>query len=147
MVDDEEGVRVSFEFLLDDHYDTLDGGFGNDTYLFGRGSGQDTVNDGDWQVVDTDRVLVAADVTPAEVRVSRVDSNLVLTILGTGDQVGVTGHVPRRCSLRGAPALSVHAPAVRRPRRAGMRHGRGRRGAQSRVQRAQFSVHASEVPA
>ncbi|MBI2198699.1 MAG: hypothetical protein HYU42_08900, partial [Candidatus Rokubacteria bacterium] len=35
--------------------DIMDGGFGNDTYLFGRGSGQDTVNDYDWQVVDTDR--------------------------------------------------------------------------------------------
>ena len=146
MVDDDEGVRVSFEFLLEDHYDTLDGGFGNDTYLFGRGSGQDTVNDGDWQVVDTDRVLVAADVTPAEVSVSRVDSNLVLTILGTGDQASVTAHVPRRCSLRGARALPAPVPAVR-PRQAGMRHGRGRRGAQSRVQRAQFSVQASEVPA
>ena len=132
MVDDEEGVRVSFEFLLDDHYDTLDGGFGNDTYLFGRGSGQDTVNDYDWQVVDTGRLLVAADVTPAEVGVSRAGDDLVLRIGESGELLGVNAHVPRRCSLRGAAALSVHVAAVR-PRRAGMRHGRGRRGAQCRV--------------
>ncbi|HAM54653.1 MAG TPA: hypothetical protein DCQ64_04300 [Candidatus Rokubacteria bacterium] len=40
-------------------------------------------------MVDTDRILVAADVTPAEVGVSRVDDNLVVTLLGTGDQATV----------------------------------------------------------
>ncbi|MBI2529453.1 MAG: DUF2974 domain-containing protein, partial [Candidatus Rokubacteria bacterium] len=73
--------------------DWLDGGFGDDTYLFGRGSGQDTVNDHDWQVVDTDRVLVAADVLPTEVSVSR-DVNtgdLVLRITGTTDEARLGG--------------------------------------------------------
>ncbi|MBI2529283.1 MAG: hypothetical protein HYV93_25265, partial [Candidatus Rokubacteria bacterium] len=73
--------------------DLLDGGFGDDTYLFGRGSGQDTVSDHDWQVVDTDRVLVAADVLPTEVSVSR-DVNtgdLVLRIIGTTDEARLGG--------------------------------------------------------
>ncbi len=69
--------------------DVMDGGLGDDTYLFGRGSGQDTINDGDWQVVDADRILVAADVTPAEVTVSRSETNLLITITGTADQATV----------------------------------------------------------
>jgi len=72
--------------------DTLDGGFGNDTYLFGRGSGQDTVSDHDWQAPDEDRVLVAADVLPAEVRVSRTDAgDLALRINGTTDEMRLGG--------------------------------------------------------
>ena len=46
--------------------ETVNGGFANDTNLLGRGSGQDTVSDHDWQAPDEDRVRVAADVLPAE---------------------------------------------------------------------------------
>ena len=70
--------------------DALDGGFGSDTYLFGRGSGQDTVNDRDWQIASLDRVLLAADVAPGDVTVRRAGNALVLDINGTIDSLSIT---------------------------------------------------------
>ena len=70
--------------------DVVDGGFGSDTYLFGRGSGQDTVNDRDWQIASLDRVLLAADVAPGDVTVRRAGNALVLDINGTTDSLSIT---------------------------------------------------------
>jgi CheY-like chemotaxis protein len=84
VVDDEEGVRVSFQFLLDDHYE----------------------------------VVTAADGHAA-----------TATLLGEGC-AGPLG--PRTCS---PAAPGRHATRA------------GATGAQGRVQCAQFSVQASEVPA
>jgi Ca2+-binding RTX toxin-like protein len=66
--------------------DTMDGGGGNDTYLFGRGGGQDDIYDWDGQG-PMDRILVAADVAPADVTVRRDGNDLLLRIDATGDQV------------------------------------------------------------
>src|SRR5262249_9539799 len=66
--------------------DWLDGGIGNDVYRFGRGAGRDTIDDTDWSVADTDRVGLAADVRPDEVRVTRSGDDLVVAIDGTLDQ-------------------------------------------------------------
>ncbi len=79
--------------------ETLNGGFANDTNLLGRGSGQDTVSDHDWQAPDEDRVLVAADVTPAEVSVSRDGGDLLLRIRGTADEMWLVGsYLTLRCA-------------------------------------------------
>lgn len=66
--------------------DTLDGGFGNDTYLLARGSGQDVINDHDWQIPSVDRVLLASDVMPAQVTIRRVGWDLMVGIAGTADE-------------------------------------------------------------
>jgi len=64
--------------------DLLNGGRGDDTYLLGRGSGQDRLIDvGGTQ----DAIQYAADVTPADVQVTKNGKDVVLTIGDTGDAV------------------------------------------------------------
>ncbi len=65
----------------------LDGGIGNDVYLFGRGSGQDVIIDVDATVGNIDTVMIAIDVLPTDVTVTRDLSNLYLSINGTTDKV------------------------------------------------------------
>ena len=73
--------------------DTLAGGFGADTYFFGRGSGQDIVQETDDGANVTDMVLFGSDVLPADIGVSRVANDLVLTISGTSDVLTVSGYL------------------------------------------------------
>jgi VCBS repeat-containing protein len=75
--------------------DYLYGGTGNDTYLFGRNSGQDTIQEGEWlQSGDTsyDTVQFAADVLPSDVLVQREYDDLVLRIGGTTDVLRVANY-------------------------------------------------------
>lgn len=60
---------------------------GNDTYLFGRGDGQDTVIDGDHTEGNTDTLRFKEGVLPADVRFIRSGNDLVLAIRDTDDQV------------------------------------------------------------
>ncbi|WP_338758924.1 calcium-binding protein [Massilia sp. METH4] len=74
--------------------DYLAGGAGADVYLFGRGSGQDTVYnyDSDAQGTNADKVLLGAGITTADVTLQRSNGDLVLTIKGTGDQLTIQGY-------------------------------------------------------
>jgi Ca2+-binding RTX toxin-like protein len=67
--------------------DTLDGGLDNDTYVFGRGSGRDTIYDNDWWRPATDRILFEAGVAPGDVSRTRDGNDLVLRINATGDEL------------------------------------------------------------
>ncbi|MEN9657602.1 MAG: hypothetical protein RL571_1067 [Pseudomonadota bacterium] len=80
--------------------DTLDGGAGNDllkggagadTYLFGKGSGQDTVVnvDSDAVGVNADRILFAAGITTDDISLTRAADSLMIRIKGTNDSVEV----------------------------------------------------------
>jgi Ca2+-binding RTX toxin-like protein len=69
--------------------DYLQGGSGNDTYLFGRGAGQDYVYEYDTAAGNIDTIKVAADVNPADVKVTRDADNLYLSIKGTTDKITV----------------------------------------------------------
>jgi Ca2+-binding RTX toxin-like protein len=51
---------------------------GNDTYLFGRGDGQDTVIDGDYTAGNSDTLRFKEGVAPADVKLIRSGSDLVL---------------------------------------------------------------------
>ncbi|MEK5492547.1 calcium-binding protein [Paenibacillus sp. FSL R7-0297] len=62
---------------------------GNDTYLFGRGSGQDTIIDYDGTEGNADVIRFAADVKPGDVTVRRSGSSLELLINGTSDKLTV----------------------------------------------------------
>ncbi len=65
-------------------------GYGNDTYRFGRGSGQDSVIDYGYVAgAETDTIEVAADVLPSEVTVRHEGNDLVLRINGTTDRISV----------------------------------------------------------
>ncbi|WP_158515245.1 calcium-binding protein [Paraburkholderia phytofirmans] len=72
--------------------DLLIGGTGSDTYLFGRHSGNDTIEEAyDPNGKDTDVVLFDADIKPGDVTVRR-DSNssdLLVTLLGSGNVLRV----------------------------------------------------------
>lgn len=76
--------------------DTLDGGAGNDTliggvaadiYLFGRGYGQDMVQENDTTSGVRDRVQIGAGIVQADLRYSRVGNNLEALINGTTDKL------------------------------------------------------------
>jgi len=65
--------------------DTLSGGAGNDTYLFGKGSGQDTIDSYDMTTGKIDAVLFDYGIASDQVRVSRSGNDLVLTLIDTAD--------------------------------------------------------------
>lgn len=53
-------------------------GVGNDTYQFGTGSGQDTINDYDPTLGNVDKIQLGAGILPGDVSVSRNGNDLVL---------------------------------------------------------------------
>lgn len=71
--------------------DTLAGGAGNDVYRFGRGSGQDVIDQTGANASDVDVLRFAADVLPADVTVFRDDHNLYFEIADSGDLVVIKG--------------------------------------------------------
>ena len=72
--------------------DYLEGNAGNDTYVFGRDSGQDIICDNDSTAGNTDKILIGDKVTPSELSLSRIESNLVLRIIGTKDTLTVNNY-------------------------------------------------------
>ena len=72
--------------------DTLSGLRGSDVYLFGRGSGADTVNDNEGVYSDADRIVFKSSVGPSDVQLSHTGDNLVLKIAGTTDQLTISNH-------------------------------------------------------
>lgn len=68
--------------------DWLYGGNGNDTYVFGKGYGNDTIED--WGGSST---VVFKDVSSDDVTVSNLwDSTLVMTVNSTGDTLNINGY-------------------------------------------------------
>ncbi len=105
---------------------TLDvSAIGNDTYLFGRGDGQDTVIDGDYTAGNTDTLRFKAGVALADVKFTRSGNDLVLAIRGTPDQVtlqqyfdessnGTTGyHLIERIAFEDGTVLSFFGVKAR----------------------------------
>lgn len=75
--------------------DRLIGGIGNDTYKFGRDYGTDTIVDRDGTEGNIDIVEFAADITPADLTVSRSGNDLLITINGTTDSLRVEQYFSR----------------------------------------------------
>ena len=68
--------------------DTLNGGNGNDTYIFGKGYGNDTIED--W---GGSSKVVFKDVNSNDVTVSNLwDSTLEMTVNSTGDKLTINGY-------------------------------------------------------
>jgi Ca2+-binding RTX toxin-like protein len=67
--------------------DTLSGREGSDTYLFGRGSGSDSVADQDPQRGGGDRLLLGAGIAVSDLIATRYRSDLVLRISGAFDSM------------------------------------------------------------
>ena len=70
--------------------DTLSGNTGDDTYAFGSGYGQDTVYDYGSTVGAGDTVRIGADVTPADVTVTRDQNHLYLSLNGGADRLALS---------------------------------------------------------
>lgn len=70
--------------------DTLNGGTGNDIYLFGRGDGQDQINNDSatWQQ-DHDKLLFQDGVVAEQLWFQKSGNNLVVSIIGTTDKVTI----------------------------------------------------------
>jgi Ca2+-binding RTX toxin-like protein len=66
--------------------DTVNGGSGNDTFLFGRGDGQDLVQDNSGTA---DKLLYDAGINPLNLVISRQANNLRLSIHGSTDHVTI----------------------------------------------------------
>ncbi|TAN49587.1 MAG: calcium-binding protein, partial [Methylococcaceae bacterium] len=75
------------------HSDTLDGGPGNDTYLFGRGSGQDTLNSLDNAIGKLDKIQLGTGIAMADVQLGRDNNDLLLAIKGTADGLRVANYL------------------------------------------------------
>jgi Ca2+-binding RTX toxin-like protein len=70
--------------------DILRGNDGSDTYLFGVGSGNDTIEE-NGSGNDIDKVRLVA-LNPADVELTRTGPDLFLKILSSGETLKVTGH-------------------------------------------------------
>lgn len=62
---------------------------GNDTYIFGFGSGRDIIFDRDANVLNQDTILLGADVVPWGVLLRRTNDDLKLYLNGTADELAV----------------------------------------------------------
>ncbi|MFT3736412.1 MAG: calcium-binding protein [Rhodocyclaceae bacterium] len=69
--------------------DTLVGGSGNDTYLFGRGASKDTISEADG-TSGSDLLQFGSDVASNQLWFQRSSNNLLITIIGTTDQVVIS---------------------------------------------------------
>jgi len=66
----------------------MEGATGNDTYIFGRGSGQDAILDYDRQGGNVDIIQFKADITKKDIAFFRQDRNLIIDY-GNGDRVTI----------------------------------------------------------
>ncbi len=70
--------------------DAMQGGADGDTYLFGRGSGAESITEGG-DAVSTDVLRLNAGIATSDVKAIRSGNDFVLQIVGTTEQVKVTG--------------------------------------------------------
>jgi Ca2+-binding RTX toxin-like protein len=72
--------------------DTLRGGDGNDTYVFGRGYGQDIVDEATgWDGEYDDKIVFGAGISLNNLVTTRSGNDLIIQIAGTTDQLTVLG--------------------------------------------------------
>ncbi|WP_426112036.1 calcium-binding protein [Pseudomonas sp. DSP3-2-2] len=72
--------------------DVLNGGNGDDTYLFGKGSGQDTINNGGEVRVGKADTIELTDLNPTDVLVKRENNDLLIQVIGSSDSLRVASH-------------------------------------------------------
>src|SRR5262249_41160779 len=72
--------------------DYIEGGSGNDIYVFGRGDGQDTIYDRG-SSGDNDTIQLGAGILPSDIIISRdlLNSDMLVSIAGTTDQIRIAG--------------------------------------------------------
>lgn len=83
--------------------DRLDGGSGGDTYLFGYGSGVDSISDSDYTTDaarSIDTVVMAHGITPQDVTMVTSGQEVTLSLAGSSDRLVISqSHADRRVEL------------------------------------------------
>ena len=73
----------------------LDGGAGNDVYVFGRGGGQDTISEAADGTAGKQNILrFMAGINPADVVLTRIGADLEVSIIGSTDKVTIKNFCP-----------------------------------------------------
>lgn len=95
---------------------TLTGSAGNDTYLFGRGDGADTLVDSDATAGNADLLRFDAGIAHDQLWLSRVGDSLEVSVIGSSDKVSISNwylgagnHVE---TLQVADGLSLQSGSV-----------------------------------
>ncbi|WP_339762041.1 calcium-binding protein, partial [uncultured Hoeflea sp.] len=88
--------------------DTLDGGQGNDTYVYARGDGNDTISEITGYRGTADQ-LVFTDINPGDVTIAHNGRDLVLTILESAPDAGDGGSVTILDTVSGGYEKGVEA--------------------------------------
>ena len=70
--------------------DILSGDAGNDTYLFGKGDGQDTIHNYDSATDSLDKLLFGADISADQLWFRKVNNHLEISIIGTDDKATIS---------------------------------------------------------
>jgi Ca2+-binding RTX toxin-like protein len=72
--------------------DILSGDAGSDTYLFGPGSGHDTIYNFDASSGKTDALVLGDGLRAADINISRTNDDLTIAILNSNDQVTISNY-------------------------------------------------------
>ncbi|WP_280513962.1 calcium-binding protein [Ruminiclostridium herbifermentans] len=72
--------------------DYLSGGLGNDTYIFNRGDGQDTISDVDKTDGNIDTIVFGENIVGSDLLFTRVGNNLKIIIDGTEDSITILNY-------------------------------------------------------
>ncbi len=72
--------------------DILNGGAGSDTYLFGLGSGHDTINNFDISASKTDALVLGDGLRAEDIKIARTNDDLTIDILNSSDQVTIANY-------------------------------------------------------
>ena len=84
--------------------DLLKGEAGNDTYIFRRGSGQDTIIDTDATAGNIDTIWLGSNLTPEDITLRRSENNIVLRINDTDDTLTI--------KIKGSGLLLAHGSSL-----------------------------------
>ncbi|NIJ21113.1 Ca2+-binding RTX toxin-like protein [Sphingomonas naasensis] len=73
--------------------DLLEGADGGDSYLYGRGDGNDVIRESvtEANLGDFDRVVFGASLRPEDLNVTRDANDLIITVIDTGEQLRIEG--------------------------------------------------------
>jgi Ca2+-binding RTX toxin-like protein len=85
-----EGNAENNVFTAGHSADTLDGGRGNDTYVFSRGSGADLVTENDATAGNTDVASFGTGISSEQLWFAKSGSDLQVSIIGTTDTLTVS---------------------------------------------------------
>ncbi|MCF6239302.1 MAG: hypothetical protein L3J79_10940, partial [Candidatus Marinimicrobia bacterium] len=89
-------IGAQFSDVLDGGLgnDRLEGGDGSDTYIFDVGYGNDVINDRVKYVnfADNDKIVFGPGITPANIELNRVGSDLIISVAGFSDTLTIESH-------------------------------------------------------